>query len=159
MSSTDSETESIDQLYASPPEGETQSSIVEQTSLLQKRVKAVGSRQAVWDGDARKTSGNLTKADLFLCPKTGAVKSIKASQQSKDVMASRKASKAVQASKPEPVAARVKKIEQVLQEDEASPVPVVKHRRTKSVKASPISIEDEPAKKKPAAKKRASKKN
>ena len=149
--SSDSETESIDQLYASPPEGET---IVEPTALLQKRVKAVGSRQAVWDGDARKTSGNLTKADLFLCPKTGSVKSIKASQQSKDVMASRKASNN---SKPESVCARVKKIEQVLQEDEASPIPVVKHRRTKSVKI----VENEPAAaaKKPAGKKRASKKN
>ena len=139
-----SDSESIDQLY----ESDSSTVVVEPTVMLQKRVKAVGSRQQVWDGDARKTSGNLTKADLFLCSRTGAVKSIKASQQSKDVMASRKA---LNDSKPEPVAARVKKIEQVLQEDE--PAVVIKHRRTKSVKASPISIGDEPAKKKRASKK------
>lgn len=39
------------------------------------KVKARGSRAMVWHGSARKTSGGLTKNDLFLDPKDGRIKS------------------------------------------------------------------------------------
>lgn len=65
----------------------------EPTPLLGKKVRAKGSRQAVWDGDAMSTSGGLKKEDLFLDEKTGAIKSKKASELSKQIATERKSTK------------------------------------------------------------------
>jgi len=91
---------------------------------LPKKIKKKGTRQEVIDGLATMTSGGLTLEDLFVCEKTGNIKSKKASKTSKDLSDERKASKSQS-----PVKKAVKIYEENVQSNEES-----KPKRTGGVK-------------------------